>query len=116
VAPLGIKVTIVEPGPHRTGLLADGRVVWSNEIEDYADTVGATREQLRGLDQKQPGDPARAVRAMIEAVESTDPPRRLPLGGMAVEHIRAKLLDQLEQLESWADLSTTSDFPDLTAA
>jgi NAD(P)-dependent dehydrogenase (short-subunit alcohol dehydrogenase family) len=116
VAPLGIKVTIVEPGPHRTRLLADDNVAWSREIADYADTVGATRDQLRELDQNQPGDPVRAVKAMIKAVESTDPPRRLPLGEMAIEHIRAKLRDQLEQLDAWANLSTTSDFPDQSAA
>jgi NAD(P)-dependent dehydrogenase (short-subunit alcohol dehydrogenase family) len=109
---LGIKVTIVEPGPHRTRFLGQGSVKWSqNETDDYAESVGEAREQLRGLDGQQPGDPARAVRAIIQAVESTDPPRRLPLGEMALDHIRQKLTAQLEQLESWADLSSTSDFP-----
>jgi hypothetical protein len=109
-------VTIVEPGPHRTRLLADENVMWSKEIDDYADSVGATRNELRGLDGNQPGDPARAVKAMIQAIESPEPPRRLPLGAMALEHIRAKLHGQLEQLESWARLSATSDFPDQHAA
>jgi NAD(P)-dependent dehydrogenase (short-subunit alcohol dehydrogenase family) len=112
VAHLGIRVTIVEPGPHRTKFLADDNVVWSREIDDYAESVGATREQLRELDRHQPGDPAHAVEAMIEAVESADPPRRLPLGEMAIEHIRAKLDDQLTQLEAWATLSRSSDFSD----
>jgi NAD(P)-dependent dehydrogenase (short-subunit alcohol dehydrogenase family) len=112
VAHLGIKVTIVEPGPHRTRFLSEGSVKWSeNEIDDYADSVGEAREQLRGLDGQQPGDPARAVRAIVQAVASADPPRRLPLGAMALDHIRHKLTAQLEQLESWAELSSTSDFP-----
>lgn len=112
VSHLGIKVTIVEPGPHRTNFLSDGSAKSAErEIADYRESVGAAREQLQGLDGHQPGDPARAVRAMIQAVESPDPPRRLPLGEMALDHIRAKLTAQLQQLESWAHLSMTSDFP-----
>lgn len=109
---LGIRVTIVEPGPHRTRFLSEGSVKWSETaIGDYAASAGAVREQLRDLDGRQPGDPARAVRAMIRAVESADPPRRLPLGEMALDHIRVRLTAQLEELESWAHLGTTSDFP-----
>jgi NAD(P)-dependent dehydrogenase (short-subunit alcohol dehydrogenase family) len=109
---LGIRVTIVEPGPHRTRFLSAGSVKWSEtEIDDYAESVGEVREQLRGLHGQQPGDPARAVRAMIQAVESADPPRRLPLGEVALDHIRTRLTAQLAQLESWAQLGATSDFP-----
>jgi NAD(P)-dependent dehydrogenase (short-subunit alcohol dehydrogenase family) len=109
---LGIRVTIVEPGPHRTRFLSAGSVKWSEtEIGDYAESVGEGREQLRALDGRQPGDPARAVQAMIQAVESGDPPRRLPLGEMALDHIRARLAARLEELELWAGLSATSDFP-----
>jgi NAD(P)-dependent dehydrogenase (short-subunit alcohol dehydrogenase family) len=111
VAHLGIKVTIVEPGPHRTGFLAGANVKWAEEIDDYADSVGQTRQQLRELDGSQSGDPVRAVRAMIQAVESDDPPQRLPLGAMALKDIREKLRAQLHELEAWSGLSATSDFP-----
>jgi hypothetical protein len=56
------------------------------------------------------------VKLMIAAVESSDPPLRLPLGEMAVEHIRAKLERQREQLDSWAEQGAASDFPDASAA
>jgi NAD(P)-dependent dehydrogenase (short-subunit alcohol dehydrogenase family) len=111
VAPLGIKVTIVEPGPHRTRLLSGPSAKSSEPISDYADSVGMVREQLEQLDGHQPGDPERAARAIVEAVEAPDPPRRLPLGTMALDHIRAKLRGQLEELEAWAELSASSDFP-----
>ena len=111
VAPLGIRVTIVEPGPHRTRLLSERSVRASAPIGDYADSVGQVREQLEQLDGHQPGDPARAARAIVDAVEAEAPPRRLPLGTMALEHIRAKLTSQLEELEAWAELSASTDFP-----
>jgi hypothetical protein len=104
-------VTIVEPGPHRTRLLSEGSVKSSEPISDYADSVGRVREQLEQLDGRQPGDPARAARAIVKAVEAADPPRRLPLGTMALERIRAKLTAQLQELEAWAELSASSDFP-----
>jgi NAD(P)-dependent dehydrogenase (short-subunit alcohol dehydrogenase family) len=111
VAPLGISVTIVEPGPHRTRLLSARSVRSSPPIGDYADSVGRVREQLEQLDGQQPGDPARAARAIVDAVEADAPPRRLPLGTMALDHIRAKLTSQLEELEAWAELSASTDFP-----
>jgi hypothetical protein len=104
-------VTIVEPGPHRTRLLSERSVRSSEPIGDYADSVGQVREQLEQLDGKQPGDPARAARAIVDAVEAEAPPRRLPLGTMALEHIRAKLTTQLEELEAWSELSASTDFP-----
>jgi NAD(P)-dependent dehydrogenase (short-subunit alcohol dehydrogenase family) len=111
VAPLGISVTIVEPGPHRTRLLSARSVRSSPPIGDYADSVGRVREQLEQLDGQQPGDPARAACAIVDAVEADAPPRRLPLGTMALDHIRAKLTSQLEELEAWAELSASTDFP-----
>jgi NAD(P)-dependent dehydrogenase (short-subunit alcohol dehydrogenase family) len=110
VAHLGIKVLIVEPGPHRTRFLNEGSTKASEPIDDYADSAGQTREQLGQLDGHQPGDPARAARAIAEAVSAANPPRRLPLGEMAVEHIRAKLTGQLEELDTWSKLSMSSDF------
>jgi NAD(P)-dependent dehydrogenase (short-subunit alcohol dehydrogenase family) len=111
VAHLGIKVTIVEPGPHRTRFANERSAKWAEPMPDYADSVGQTREILSQLDGNQPGDPARAARAIVQAVEADEPPRRLPLGQMALDNIRAKLGTQLEELDAWADLSATSDFP-----
>ena len=107
VAHLGIKVTIVEPSPHRTEFASAKSAELAAPIEDYAESVGAAREAFADFDGTQPGDPDRAAAAIIEAVETDDPPLRLPLGQMAVENIRAKLELQLEELERWSALAQT---------
>ncbi len=112
VAPFGIDVTIVEPGPHRTAFLHEGNVKVAAEMPEYADSVGQARRMLRQMDGAQPGDPARAASAIMQAVEASEPPLRLPLGKMALDHIRARLRAQLEELEAWAAIGATTDFPD----
>jgi NAD(P)-dependent dehydrogenase (short-subunit alcohol dehydrogenase family) len=116
VAHLGIKVTIVEPGPFRTHFLSEKSVKWAKPIADYAESVGKSRETLLAMDGKQPGDPARAALAIVQAVESDKPPLRLPLGRMALDHIRTALGGRLEELEAWADVAATADFPAEDAA
>jgi NAD(P)-dependent dehydrogenase (short-subunit alcohol dehydrogenase family) len=117
VAHLGIKVTIVEPAPFRTRFLDDGSARWAKPMPDYAPTVGKSREMLRQLAGKQPGDPERAARAIIQVVDADHPPLRLALGRMAIDHIRADLNAELAELDAWADLGATADFPpDASAA
>jgi NAD(P)-dependent dehydrogenase (short-subunit alcohol dehydrogenase family) len=111
VAHLGIKVTIVEPGPHRTRFANDRSARWAEPMREYEPSVGPVREAIGQLDGNQPGDPDRAARAIVRAVDADEPPLRLPLGTMAVDNIRTKLGDQLAELDRWADLSATSDFP-----
>src|SRR5918992_614916 len=101
LAHLGIRVTIVEPGPHRTGFASAESSRMATPIDDYAESVGAAREVFAQLDGTQPGDPERAALAILAAVDADNPPLRLPLGTMALENIRAKLEGQLEELESW---------------
>jgi NAD(P)-dependent dehydrogenase (short-subunit alcohol dehydrogenase family) len=109
VAHLGIKVTIVEPGPHRTEFASPGSALVAEPIVDYAESVGAAREAFADVDGNQPGDPVRAAHAIIEAVDADEPPLRLPLGQLALDHIRARLEVQLEELESWRRLSASTD-------
>jgi NAD(P)-dependent dehydrogenase (short-subunit alcohol dehydrogenase family) len=111
VAHLGIGVTIVEPGPHRTRFANERSTRSAAPMDEYADSVGRMREALSGLDGNQPGDPERAARAIVRAVDANRPPRRLPLGRMALDHIRAKLAAQREELDAWAELSASSDYP-----
>lgn len=79
-------------------------------MDDYDASVGQVRRTLKQMDGKQPGDPARAAQAIIEVVEAEDPPLRLPLGQMALDHIRAALDAEMRELEAWAHLSATTDF------
>jgi NAD(P)-dependent dehydrogenase (short-subunit alcohol dehydrogenase family) len=116
VAHLGIKVTIVEPGPFRTRFLNDESAKWSPPIGDYDQSVGKSRETLREMDGRQPGDPDRAALAIVQAVESDKPPLRLPLGKIALDHIRAVLGNRLKDLETWSAVGAGADFPSDAAA
>lgn len=107
---LGIKVTVVEPAPFRTRFLSNESARWSRPMDDYDASVGQVRRRLKQMDGKQPGDPARAAQAIIEVVEAENPPLRLPLGQIALDHIRAALDAEARELETWAHLSATTDF------
>jgi NAD(P)-dependent dehydrogenase (short-subunit alcohol dehydrogenase family) len=115
VAHLGIRVTIVEPAPFRTRFLSDRSAKWSRPIDDYADSVGKVRQMLKAMDGKQPGDPDRAAQAIIQAVEAKNPPLRLPLGKMAIDHIRATLDAESKELDAWVQVSAAADFPQPSA-
>jgi NAD(P)-dependent dehydrogenase (short-subunit alcohol dehydrogenase family) len=110
VAHLGIHVTLVEPGPFRTRFLDDRSVMWSEPMPDYAESVGKSREALRQLNGAQQGDPRRAAQAILTAVDAESPPRRLPLGRMAYEHIRQSLRAELDELEAWEQVGAPTDF------
>ena len=64
-APLGIKVTCVEPGPFRTDWAGRSLHQTENRIADYAETAGARMKNTAGYSGKQPGDPARAAAAPL---------------------------------------------------
>jgi len=93
VAPHGVEVLVVEPGAFRTALFgASFRHMPATSA--YSATVGAVRAWVRDNDGKQPGDPKKAARAIVETVRSRGTgtrPLRLPLGADAVTGIREKL-------------------------
>jgi NAD(P)-dependent dehydrogenase (short-subunit alcohol dehydrogenase family) len=110
VAPLGIHVTIVEPGPFRTDFLGRSGVEARQRIPDYDATAGKTRQYFHDQAGKQPGDPAKAVAAIITAVESADPPRHLVLGKIAFDRMSARLDGWKLELEAWKQLTLGADF------
>ena len=111
-APLGIKVTIVAPSGFRTDWA--GRSAKNSQvvIDDYAATAHANKNTIRGYSGHQPGDPVRAAKAIIKAVESPEPPLRLLLGKGALRGARAKL-DQLKKdFDNWEETTVNADFPE----
>jgi len=110
LAPLGIRVLIVEPGYFRTDFLNDSMRTAKATIADYADTAGSTIKTIAERNGKQPGDPRKAARAIIKAVESPHPPLRLVLGADAVERVTNKLAAVRHDLDDWREVSMGTDF------
>ncbi|NMG07730.1 oxidoreductase [Brasilonema sp. UFV-L1] len=110
VAHLGIKVTIVEPGAFRTDFNGRSLVLSDTQIADYEPVISSFRQWLQDNDGKQPGDPKKAALAMIQAVESDNPPLRLTLGADAVSAIDAKLESVKAELYAWKEVAVNTAF------
>ena len=111
VAPLGIKVLLVEPGPFRTDWAGRSAAQAQRSIPDYDATAGARMAMIRGYSGQQPGDPRRAAAAIVQAVEAQDPPQRLLLGRMALDAVTAKLAGMTREFDHWAAVSVAADYP-----
>ena len=112
LAPLGIRVTIIEPGPFRTDFLGRSGQLASARIADYDSTAANMRKYFAEQDGKQPGDPVRAVQAMIKVVEAPNPPLRLLLGVGALQRLRAKLDSWQKEIAAWESTTTGADYPE----
>jgi len=112
VAPLGIRVTIIEPGPFRTDFLGRSGVVAKTRIADYDATAGNMRKYFAENDGKQKGDPLRAVHAMMQVVDSPNPPLRLLLGASALQRLRSKLANWEKEIAAWEQVTLGADFPE----
>jgi NADP-dependent 3-hydroxy acid dehydrogenase YdfG len=112
VGPLGIRVTIIEPGPFRTDFLGRSGVVAKTRIADYDGTAGNMRKYFAENDGKQKGDPLRAVHAMMQVVESPNPPLRLLLGASALQRLRSKLANWEKEITAWEQVTVSADFPE----
>jgi NADP-dependent 3-hydroxy acid dehydrogenase YdfG len=114
VKPLGIKVTIIEPGAFRTDFSGRSIVTPDQAIADYAETSGKLIQWNQEIDGKQPGDPVKAAAAMIQVVESKNPPLRLALGEDSVNGITQKLNSMKAELDAWKTVSLNTAFEGAT--
>ncbi len=110
VAPLGIKVTIVEPGPFRTDFIGRSLDRAESQMDAYQDTVGKFLNFLNNIEGKQPGDPQQAAEAIIKVVNSNNPPLRLVLGKYAYTKFRKKLESLTAELDAWEEVAVNTDF------
>jgi NAD(P)-dependent dehydrogenase (short-subunit alcohol dehydrogenase family) len=111
VEPLGIKVMLVEPSGFRTDWAGRSANESKRQIDDYAATAGNWRKQVRAISGKQSGDPVRAAHAIVNAVESPNPPHHLLLGNDAYEAATAKLDVLRKEFAAWETISRGADFP-----
>ncbi|GKT46448.1 uncharacterized protein ColSpa_06629 [Colletotrichum spaethianum] len=113
--PFGIKTLLVEPGYFRTEFLNEKKAVFvDTKIDDYRPLVDNLYPQVKGIHQKQPGDPAKGVARIVDLVKSdaatTEFPVSLALGDDALEAIRNKCQATLDLLDKWADKSSNMTF------
>ncbi|HEX3449474.1 MAG TPA: oxidoreductase [Isosphaeraceae bacterium] len=109
VGPLGIKVTIVEPGGFRTDFAGKSTTIHDSRPE-YDSTVGAMARYQRDYNGKQPGDPAKAAAVILHIAGLDEPPLRLLLGTDAANAAEKKNLERIEADRRWRDLSVSTDF------
>ncbi|BAY99848.1 short-chain dehydrogenase/reductase SDR [Tolypothrix tenuis PCC 7101] len=111
LAPLGIHATVVEPGFFRTNFL-DGSSLRQSRIQipDYAETVGKTRDGAVEHNYKQPGDPIKLAQAILEIVNTDEPPLRLPLGTDTLQAIAKKNAYVEQETQKWRTLAESTDY------
>jgi NAD(P)-dependent dehydrogenase (short-subunit alcohol dehydrogenase family) len=110
LAPLGISVTVVEPGAFRTDFAGRSLTQSANPIGDYADTAGRRRKENDTMDGNQAGDPAKAGGAIIAAVESPEPPGFLLLGPDALAAYRHVADARAAEIAQWEEVTAGTDF------
>jgi NAD(P)-dependent dehydrogenase (short-subunit alcohol dehydrogenase family) len=111
VSHLGIKVTIICPSGFRTDWAGRSAENSPIVIDDYAETAGANKSNIRGYSGNQPGDPALAAKAIVKAVESENPPLRLLLGQAALKSGRIKLDLLKKDFDTWEETTIGADGP-----
>ncbi|MCO5936396.1 oxidoreductase [Mucilaginibacter sp. RB4R14] len=111
IAPLGIKVTVVAPSGFRTDWAGRSANDSPIEIDDYKATAGTNKDAIRGYSGKQPGDPVRAAKAIVKAVDDANPPLHLLLGAAALKGGRNKLEVLKKDFDAWEETTTGADYP-----
>jgi NAD(P)-dependent dehydrogenase (short-subunit alcohol dehydrogenase family) len=113
LAPFGIHVTIVEPGPFRTDFLKPESLRFvAAEVPDYADRRDAARASFEQRNGKQQGDPVLLAEALVTLASAPQPPLRFTAGALAVNGLDAKLAAMKAELDRWRDLGLATDFPE----
>jgi len=112
MAAIGVKVTILEPGPFRTDFLGRSGVLAKREIEDYKPALDPVRQYFNSNSGKQKGDPAKAVQAILDVAASQNPPLHLLLGAAAYNRMRAKLDQWQQEMKRYEPVTLGADFPE----
>lgn len=109
MALIGVHVTIIEPGGFRTDFAGSSTHIEEGRAE-YDAVVGATARMQREYNGRQPGDPSKGAKVILEVAGMAEPPLRLALGSDAVAGIEAADRKRLEELARFRALSESTDF------
>jgi NAD(P)-dependent dehydrogenase (short-subunit alcohol dehydrogenase family) len=109
LGPLGIKVTIIEPGGFRTDFAGSSQSIYPDNPV-YAATVGSVARFQREYNGAQPGDPKKAAAAILKLAGLDEPPLRLLLGSDAVRAAEEAERARSEADKKWRQLSESTDF------
>ncbi|HLT82797.1 MAG TPA: oxidoreductase [Phototrophicaceae bacterium] len=113
LASMGIAVTVVEPGYFRTDFLDDRSLrTEGTVIGDYANTAGAVRGAVPGLNHTQPGDPVKGATAFLTLADTDDPPMRVQLGSDCLQALETKIAQLRTESQSWRELALSTDHDD----
>lgn len=115
VAPLGIKVTVLEPGGMRTDWAGSSMAIPAISAP-YEQTVGDRARMIRAGLSTEAGDPAKVARVVLEVAAMPEPPLRLLLGSDAFRYGTAAGRALAESDEAWRELSISTDHDDATEA
>jgi NAD(P)-dependent dehydrogenase (short-subunit alcohol dehydrogenase family) len=110
MATIGVKVTIIEPGPFRTDFLGRSGVLAKQSIADYEPALKSVREYFYANNGKQKGDPAKAIQAILDVAASDKPPLHLLLGAAAYNRMRGKLDQWRDEMAKYESVSLGADF------
>lgn len=110
--PFGVNVTVIEPGPFRTDFLGRSGKLAARVIPGYEVSAGKARDYLKTQSGKQPGDPQKAIEAVIAVVDSPEPPLHLILGNLALTRFRNKMTQWQQEIAAWESVTTNADYPE----
>ncbi len=110
--PLGIHVTLVEPGAFRTEFAGDVNMRPLQRIDAYRPMVEPFESYLETSAGKQMGDPAKAAKRMLDVVASDEPPVRLMLGRDAFSIWDATIAERQQDLDAWRARGVDTAFDD----
>jgi NAD(P)-dependent dehydrogenase (short-subunit alcohol dehydrogenase family) len=110
VAGFGVRVTALAPGQFRTDWAGRSMDRTPRSLADYDAVMDPIRAARRAKSGQQPGDPAKAARALLALVESPNPPARLFLGDDALQLVEQKLVAMREEIAAWETLSRSTGF------
>lgn len=110
LAPLNIKVTVVEPGLFSTDFLStESYTASKNIIDDYDTTVGPMRAMADQLHGNQPGDPKKLAKVVVDLAHTENPPLHLPIGKDAVGTYKNNAEKTGKEIDQWIEVSTSTD-------